>query len=134
MKRRTYLKSMLATATAGIVAAPKAKAQAGKPRSIELHCDIAVDPKREQEMLANFEKIFRPEAKKHPGYIDLKMLKLNSAIRGNAPTKYQFVLTFASEDLRQKWIATKEHARVWPEIEKTMTNKDTFSILVYDVY
>jgi antibiotic biosynthesis monooxygenase (ABM) superfamily enzyme len=131
MNRRTYLTGMLAIAggQAAKTQAPKAK------RPIQLHLDLLVDPKREQEMLTNFEKTFRPTAQRQPGFIDLKMLKLNSAIRGPAPAggKYRFVLTFESEDLRQKWIASKDHDKVWPEIEKTLTDKN-FGILLYDVY
>ena len=84
-------------------------------------------------MMKNFESIFRPAAKKQPGYIDVRVLKLRDAIRGNAPTKFQFVLDFESEELRQKWIATATHAKVWPTIENTLSDKN-FSILVYDVY
>jgi hypothetical protein len=128
MKRRTYLAGLVAAAVHTGTAQTK-----GRP--IQLHLDLLVDPKREQEMLSNFEKVFRPEAQKHPGYIDLKMLKLSSAIRGASPAggKYRFVLTFESEALRQKWIASKDHDRVWPEIEKTLLDKN-FGILLYDVY
>jgi antibiotic biosynthesis monooxygenase (ABM) superfamily enzyme len=108
---------------------------AAPPRHIQLHLDLAVDPKREQEMLDNFEKIFRPTARKQPGYIDLKMLKLQQAVRGGPPPggKFRFVLTFASEEMRQKWIATAAHAQVWPKIEDTLLDKN-FNILVYDEY
>jgi antibiotic biosynthesis monooxygenase (ABM) superfamily enzyme len=132
MKRRTYVAGLLAAAVTGQAQSGKAPA---KGRPIQLHLDMLVDPKREQEMLTNFEKVFRPTAQKQPGYIDLKVLKLSSAIRGPAPTggKYRFVLTFESEALRQKWIASKDHDRVWPEIEKTLLDKN-FGILLYDVY
>jgi antibiotic biosynthesis monooxygenase (ABM) superfamily enzyme len=143
MKRRTYLAGLMAAATTGVTQAQTkadAKASAAKPgaakgRPIQLHLDLLVDPKREQEMLTIFEKTFRPTAARQPGYIDLKMLKLSSAIRGEAPKggKYRFVLTFESEALRQKWIASKDHERVWPEIEKTLVDKN-FGILLYDVY
>jgi len=117
---------------AGAVTAASGDAAPAK-RPIQLHCDLMVDPKREQEMLDNFEKLFRPEARKHPGYIDLKMLKIRDAIVGSAPAKYQFVLTMESEELRQKWIKMPEHQRLWPTTENTLTDKN-FSILVYDVY
>ena len=135
MNRRTYLKGMLAIAGGQAAKSQAPKTQAPKGRPIQLQLDLMVDPKREQETLTNFEKIFRPTAQRQPGYIDLKMLKLNSAIRGQAPAggKYRFVLTYESEELRQKWIASKDHEKVWPEIEKTLTDKD-FGILVYDVY
>jgi len=63
------------------------------------------------------------------------MLKLNSNIRGafTAGGKYRFVLTFESEELRQKWIKSKDHEKAWPEIEKTLTDKN-FGILLYGVY
>jgi heme-degrading monooxygenase HmoA len=105
------------------------------PRHIELHLDLAVTPGRGQEMLGNFEKIFRPTAKKQPGYVDLKMLKLRQAIRGGAPPggSFRFVLVFESEDMRQKWIASAAHAKAWPTIEDTLSDKN-FNILLYDIY
>ena len=82
MKRRTSLKTLLAAGAgaAGILAA-------GPGHAIQLHVDLAVDPAKEREMLHNFETIFRPEAAKHPGYIDVKMLKLlklRTALQGSA--------------------------------------------------
>lgn len=115
----------------GAVAAVAPAAPSGRP--IQLHCDLAVDPKREQEMLSNFEKIFRPVARKQPGFIDLKMLKLKTPIRGPVPLKYRFELTMESEELRQKWIATEAHAKAWPTIENTLLDKN-FSITVFEVY
>src|ERR1700682_1936769 len=106
MERRTCLGMLLA---GSVPAASGAAAPTKRP--IQLHCDLNVDPKREQEMLDNFEKIFRPVARKQPGFIDLKMLKLKTAIRGPAPLKYRFELTMESEELRQKWIATEAHAK-----------------------
>jgi heme-degrading monooxygenase HmoA len=100
-----------------------------------LHLDLAVASGREDEMLGNFEKIFRPTAKKQPGYLGIKMLKLREAIRGGAPPggRYRFVLDFQSEELRQKWIASAAHAKAWPSIEDTLSDKN-FNILLYDVY
>ena len=104
-------------------------------RPIQLHADLAVDPAKEQEMLEFFEQKFRPAAAQQPGYIDLKMLKLKSALRGAAPpgANYQFVLTFASEALRQKWVATDLHKQLWPIIESSLTDKN-YSRLLYEVY
>jgi hypothetical protein len=105
MKRRTCLKAMLAAA-GGAVMPAVVKAQTSVDRPIQLHADLAVDPAKEQEMLRFFEEKFRPAAARQPGFIDLRMLKLKSALRGAAPpgTNYQFVLTFSSEALRQKWM------------------------------
>ena len=129
MKRRTYLKTMIAAgaSAAGVLAA-------GPGHPIQLHVDLAVDPTKEKEMLHNFETIFRPEAAKHPGYIDVKMLKLRAALRGSGPAgvNYRFSLTYQSEELRQKWVASAEHQRVWPTIENTLSSKN-YTVLLFDV-
>ena len=129
MKRRSCLQTMLAAGVA--VAGARAAGSAG---TIQLHVDLAVDPAREKEMLHNFETIFRPEAVKHPGYIDVKMLKLRQTLQGSAPAgiNYRFSLTYRSEELRQKWVASPEHKKVWPTIEKTLSSKD-YTVLLFDV-
>ena len=133
MKRRSCLKAMLAVA--GTAVLPAVALAASDERPIQLHADLSVDPAKEQEMLEFFEQKFRPAAAQQPGYIDLKMLKLKSALRGAAPpgANYQFVLTFASEALRQKWVATETHKQLWPIIESSLTDKN-YSRLLYEVY
>lgn len=128
MTRRKYLKTVLA---AGAAAAGRA---AGPGRPIRLDVDLAVDPAKEKEMLHNFTTIFYPEAMKHPGYIDVKILKLRSALQGNARAgvNYRFSLTYQSEEMRQKWVASPEHKKVWPTIEDTLTSKD-YTVLLFDV-
>src|SRR5215467_11763027 len=100
MKRRMYLKTMLA-ANAGAIAA----GAAGSAHPIQLHVDLTVDPAKEKEMLKNFETVFRPAASRQLGYIEVKMLKLRSAVQGQAPAgvNYRFSLAFQSEELRQEW-------------------------------
>lgn len=123
MKRRTFI--------AGTAALARGAAQTDKP--IELHVDLAVDPAREQEMLGNFHKIFRPAASKQPGFVDVQMLKLRSAVQGAAPegANYRFVLVFKSEELRRKWVATPTHQKVWPTIERTLKSTN-YNVLLYD--
>src|ERR1035441_3497447 len=102
MKRRSYLTAMLA-ALAGMKGV---RAQTAAKNPIVLYCDLSVDPKREEEMLINFHTIFQPAAEKFEGYIDVKILKLRTVYTGSAPAgmNYRFQLTYASEELRQKWI------------------------------
>ncbi len=126
MKRRTYLKATLAG-----VAATAADA-ANPTRPIVLEVDLEVAPAREAEMLRSFRTVFRPAAARQPGYIDVKMLKLRAAIQGAAPAaRYRFVLTFLSEELRQKWVASAVHRRVWPTVENTLESKN-YTVLLYD--
>jgi hypothetical protein len=137
MNRRRWLKS-LAWFTAGGMAtasslsrAAGAASEAKKP--IVLYCDLAIDPKREQEMLDAYHNHFKPIAQKHRGYIDLKMLKLLKVIQGGpAPASsinYRFQLTYESEALRQQWIASADHAKYWPMIENTVADKGYLVLL-----
>ncbi len=129
MKRRTYLKTMLALSavSSGVQAADTA-------HPIQLHVDLTVDPAKEREMLKNFETIFRPAASKQPGYIDVKLLKLRSTLMGKAPAgiNYRFALTFQSEELRQKWVASDVHQKVWPTIENMLSTKN-YTVMLFDV-
>src|SRR5438270_1797491 len=123
MKRRSYLKSILA-AGAGLTSLSAQTKTAKNP--IVLYVDMSVDPAKEQEMIKNFHTIFKPAGVKFPGYIDVKILKLRSALQGSAPAglNYRFQLTYESEELRQKWINSDVHKKVWPTIENTLVNKN----------
>ena len=128
MKRRSYLKTMSAAAM-GLALADAQPT----PRRIVLHVDLAVDPAKEAEMLHNFHEVFKPAAAKQPGYIDVRLCKLRSALQGSAPrgANYRFELTFQSEELRQVWVASDTHKKVWPMIENTLQSKD-YTVLLYD--
>jgi len=129
MKRRSYLAAMLSA----IGYAKAGRAQQATRSPIVLYCDLSVDASREQEMLKNFHAIFKPEAEKFPGYIDVKLLKLRTVYTGSAPAgaNYRFQLTYESEEHRQKWIKSAVHQRVWPTVENTLSTKD-YSTLLFD--
>ena len=122
---------MAASVTTKIAAA----APTAPARSIQLNCDLAINPAKEKDFVKYFDDVFRPVAKKHEGFIELKLLKLNSAVRGATPPncKFRFCLTFQTEPLRLKWVASPDHAKAWPPLEAMLTDKN-FNILVYDVY
>lgn len=129
MKRRSYLSAMVA----GLAGLKAASAQKAKD-PIVLYCDLSVDQAKEQEMLRNFHTIFKPAAEKFPGYIDVKILKLRSALQGSAPQSinYRFQLTYETEELRQKWIHSDMHQKVWPTVENTLSNKSNYPVLLFD--
>ncbi len=85
-------------------------------------------------MLNNFQTIFKPAAVKHPGYRDVKIIKLRSALQGKAAAgvNYRFILTYDSEELRKKWVASDIHQKVWPTIENTLTDKN-YTVLLFDL-
>ena len=129
MKRRSYLKAMLAAIGGG----SGLRAQAATKNPIVLYCDLSVDASREQEMLKNFHTIFKPAAEKFPGYMDVKLLKLRTVYTGAAPAgvNYRFELTYESEEKRQTWIHSDVHQRVWPTVENTLSTKN-YSTLLFD--
>lgn len=134
MNRRGILRSAyIATATAlglGRFAAP-AQAQT---KHIRLYVEMDVPTTREHEMLDAFHNTFVPEAVKHDGYIRVKMLKRRTVIQGTVPEAhtYRFELEFESEELRQTWIASAGHQRVWPLVERTMKTQKDYPVVLYD--
>jgi hypothetical protein len=128
MKRRTCLTTILAGSFGFSAQA------AGAAGPIQLTVEMSVDPAKEKQMLRHFESVFKPAAVKFNGYIDVKLIKLRSALVGKAPAglNYRFVLNYQSEELRQKWIASDVHQKVWPPIENMLTTKD-YTVLLFDV-
>lgn len=111
---------------AASVAASAVRAQQKDQNPVVLYVDMTVDPSKEKEMVKNYHTIFKPAAVKFPGYIDLKIVKLRSALQGSAPAgmNYRFQLTFQSEEMRQKWVASDVHKKAWPTIENTLASKN----------
>jgi antibiotic biosynthesis monooxygenase (ABM) superfamily enzyme len=132
MHLRSLLGSMLGSALAAVALGPLVRAQAGK-KPIQLFVEMEIEPSHEKELLDNFHNIFLPEAKKHPGYISVKLLKLRSVVQGPASAfNYRFELVFESEELRQKWIASPEHQKVWPTVEKTLKSRQNYPVSLFD--
>ena len=134
MNRRGILRSAFAATTTALgIGRFGASAQA-QTKHIRLYVEMEVPAAREREMLEAFHGTFVPEAVKHEGYIRVKMLKRRSMIQGTAPMNhnYRFELEFESEELRQKWIASAGHQRVWPLVEKTITTQKTYPVVLYD--
>jgi len=129
MKRRNCLQVMAGVGAAGLMSL---RAQTGA-NPIVLYVDMPVDPAKESLMIRNFHDTFKPAAVKHEGYIDVKIVKIRSAVMGTAPAgiNYRFQLTYQSEPLRQKWISSDIHKRVWPTIENTFTTKN-YQVLLTD--
>jgi heme-degrading monooxygenase HmoA len=103
-------------------------------RPIQLHLDLLVDPTKEAQMLQYFESVFHPAAMKFHGFIDLEMLKLRTAAVGSAPAgmNYRFSLSYESEELRQKWVASDVHTAVWGELEKTFSST-SYNVPIFDI-
>ena len=128
------MRSAFAAAAAALGASRSAVPARAQTRHIRLYVEMDVAPGREREMLAAFHDTFVPEAVKHEGFIRVKMLKRRTILQGTAPAahNYRFELEFESEELRQKWIASAAHQRVWPLVEKTIATQKTYPVVLYD--
>lgn len=134
MNRRGVLKSAFSAAVAALGVERFATPVEAQTKHIRLYVEMDVAQAREREMLEAFHNTFVPEAVKHDGYIRVKMLKRRSIIQGTAPANhnYRFELEFESEELRQQWIASAAHQRVWPTVERTMTTQKNYPVVLYD--
>ena len=134
MYRRGILRGAFAAAAATFGFSRFATPAHARTKHIRLYVEMDIAPAREREMLDTFHNVFVPEAVKHEGYIRVKMLKRRTIIQGTAPAQhnYRFELEFESEDLRQKWIASAAHQRVWPPVERMMTTQKDYPVVLYD--
>jgi len=132
--RRGILKSAFIAMATGLGLGRFVSPAAAQTKHIRLYVEMDVAPTHEREMLDTFHNVFVPEAVKHQGYIRVKMLKRRTILQGTAPPNhnYRFELEFESEELRQKWIASAGHQRVWPPVEKTMTTVKDYPVVLYD--
>jgi hypothetical protein len=128
------MKSALMTAAAAFGVGRSATPAGAQTTHIRLYVEMDVAPGREHEMLDTFHNVFVPEAVKHAGYIRVKMLKRRAILQGTVPAthNYRFELEFESEELRQKWIASAAHQRVWPTVERCMTTLKDYPVVLYD--
>ena len=134
MNRRGILRSAFAATVAALGVRRLTGPVRAQTKHIRLYVEMDVAPAREREMLDAFHGTFVPEAVRHEGYIRVKLLKRRSIVQGTAPVahNYRFELEFESEELRQKWIASPGHQRVWPLVERTMTTTKDYPVVLYD--
>lgn len=134
MNRRGILRSMAGAAAAAVGLTRMAPAVKAQTKHIRLYVEMDVDPAKEREMLDLFHNQFVPEAVKHEGYIRVKLLKRRTILLGTAPAphNYRFELEFENEALRQQWIASPGHQRVWPPLERLMTTTKDYPVVLYD--
>ena len=86
---------------------------AGNP--IELHVELDVDAAKENDLVSTFHSVFQPTIGKQPGFVSVTLLKLRGAT-----VAYRLVISFATEEQRVAWVATDDHQRVWPQMEKNL--------------
>ncbi len=131
MLRRTCLAGLGSAGAA--LALPSQTLQSGKP--VQLHMDLEVEPVRENELLANYRTTFRPAVSGQPGFVGVALLKFQRTVSGAAPSPapYRLEIIFASEELRQKWVASPAHQKAWTTIEQTLRDKYPKALLYQEL-
>ncbi|MBM3812445.1 MAG: hypothetical protein FJW20_12520 [Acidimicrobiia bacterium] len=116
MNRRISMKTIAALGAGAALPAQTAA------NAIQLHVDLEVDPAREKELLANFRNIFQPAISRQPGFVDVKLLKFQKSMHGDAPKQFlnRLLISFQTEEQRLQWVASDDHQKAWPAIEKTL--------------
>jgi hypothetical protein len=130
MNRRTCLGVMLAAA-----ASSGAEAAASK-QPIQLNCDPGGGPEERKGIHQILRYCLSAGGPETSGVHRSQTPKLlNQTVRGPVPPVgiFRFALTYESEALRQKWIASDDHVKAWAQLEDMLTDKN-FGILVYDAY
>ena len=126
MNRREYLMTLC-----GLGFLSGGRTEAGL-QPMQLHVDLEVEPRREKEMVENYLNLFRPAIQKQPGFVEVKLLKRRETEAKLQASRYRLLISFQREEQRKQWVATEEHQRVWPAIEKTLTGTK-YSIVLFDV-
>jgi heme-degrading monooxygenase HmoA len=93
---------------------------------IELHVDLDVEPAKEKDLESAFHAMFLPTISKQPGFVSVTLLKLRAAA-----VTYRLVISFETEEQRVAWVATADHQRVWPQMEKNLKGVK-FSAALWD--
>jgi len=83
---------------------------------VVLHVDFHVREGASPAIEKTFREVFRPAISAQEGFVDVALLKSRS--QGD---HYCLVIKFTSEPLREKWVATEVHQRVWPQMEAHCT-------------
>jgi heme-degrading monooxygenase HmoA len=94
---------------------------------IELHCDLIVDPAKETDLVDTFHQVFQPTMSRQPGFVSVTLLKQRAATLA-----YRLAISFQTEEERLAWVATDDHQRVWPQMERNLTG-EKFSASLWDV-
>jgi heme-degrading monooxygenase HmoA len=112
-----------------VLGAASLPAAAQTRRPMMLHVDLMVNPAQEAPLRETYVKVFRPTIRKQPGFVDVRLQKFRVARAGENAAQYKLLISFQTEEQRQTWVASTDHDRVWPEMEKHSKMVNAF---VYD--
>jgi len=114
-------------------------AEAERRQLTVMFCDLVgstalstqLDPEEFREVIQAYQQTCGAVVSQFEGYIDLQLLKLQQAVTGSAPpgVNYRFSISFSTEALRQRWVASAEHQQVWGALDAFLTTHDVAFLL-----
>ena len=119
-------RSLIGSVCVGLLLAGLAShtsAQNRKTETMLLQIYFKVSKDRAEKFERMFAESYVPALRKQQGYLRSGLLRLFPETVSReieaAPTEfnYQMELVFDTEENRRKWVASKEHAQVWPLAE-----------------
>lgn len=78
---------------------------------IELHIYLEPHDGKESDLESLYWNEYVPGIEAQDGFQRSTLIKKRDALR-----EYQINITFDSEELRLKWVDSKEHQEVWPKV------------------
>ncbi len=78
---------------------------------IELHVYLELAEGKGSELESIFRQDFVPAISRRKGFKQVRLLR-----KRGAPGEYEIDIVFSSEELRLEWVASPEHAAIWPRI------------------
>lgn len=88
-----------------------------------LHIDLPASKAKEQDLEQAFTGTFRPAISRQQGFRGVELLQ-----SVDDATLYCLTISFESQEMQQKWVATDLHQEVWPALQNLCTG---FSIRKY---
>lgn len=80
------------------------------PGPIELHIYLTAKPGQEAELERIYKEVFYPAVSRQQGF------RSSQLMRKPGSNEYTVRLSFNTEELRMKWVASNDHQKAWPAL------------------
>lgn len=130
VSRRKYLEGLAAIGVTGaILGTASADTAPRRAHPVQLHVELEVIAGKEKEIEQAFLERFSSVIRRHPGFVEVKLLKFAKALEGKPAAPYRLVISFETEEDRLRWVASPQHQHVWPSIGNTLRHPPNSVVL-----
>ena len=77
--------------------------------SLQINCEII--PGQRDDFVRIIRDKFIPAISKQPGFVRVSLLK-----KREEDLEFQISIVFETEELRQEWVKSPDHQKVWPKV------------------